>query len=138
MWHARRWRCPEADCAEGSWTEEDHRIAAPRQVLTARAARWATVQLGRRARSVNEVADELACDWHTVNDTVVAYGEALLAARSLGGTLIRWHKEIAARHEDHVSNGPTEAVNNLIKRVKRAAFGLASLRDYRLCAASRG
>jgi hypothetical protein len=26
------------------------------------------------------VADELACDWHTVNDAVVTYGEALLAA----------------------------------------------------------
>ena len=27
---------PTADCAMGSWTEEDDRIAAPRQVLTAR------------------------------------------------------------------------------------------------------
>ncbi len=27
-----------------------------------------------------EVADELACDWHTVNDAVITYGEALLAA----------------------------------------------------------
>jgi hypothetical protein len=30
-----------------------------------------------------------------------------------------------------VSNGPTEAVNNLIKRVKRAAFGFTSFRNYR-------
>ena len=29
---------------------------------------------------MNEVANELGCDWHTVNDTVVAYGEALLEA----------------------------------------------------------
>jgi transposase len=49
-------------------------------VLTARAARWVTEQVGRCARSVNEVAGELGCDWHTVNDAVVAYGEALLAA----------------------------------------------------------
>lgn len=27
---------------------------------------------------MNEVAKELGCDWHTVNDAVVAYGEALL------------------------------------------------------------
>ena len=27
-----------------------------------------------------EVADELACDWHTVNDAVTTYGEALLEA----------------------------------------------------------
>ena len=80
VWRKRRWACPDPDCANGSWTEEDPRIAAPRQVLTARAARWATVQVGRHARSVNEVAGELGCDWHTVNDTVVAYGEALLDA----------------------------------------------------------
>ena len=30
------------------------------------------------ARSVNEVATELGCDWHTVNDTVLAYGTALV------------------------------------------------------------
>jgi len=80
VWHKRRWVCADADCTNGSWTEEERRIAAPRQVLTARAARWATVQVGRCARSVNEVAGELGCDWHTVNDTVVAYGEALLEA----------------------------------------------------------
>jgi len=31
-----------------------------------------------------------------------------------------------------VSNGPTEALNNLIKRVKRAAFGFSSFRNYRV------
>ena len=36
--------------------------------------------MGKYARSVNEVAAEFGCDWHTVNDTVVGYGEALLEA----------------------------------------------------------
>lgn len=80
VWHKRRFVCIDADCEMGSWTEVDHRIAGPRQVLTARAGRWATVQVGRRARSVTEVAQDLGCDWHTVNDTVVAFGEALLCA----------------------------------------------------------
>jgi transposase len=31
-------------------------------------------------RTVAEVARELDCDWHTVNDTVLAYGQALLDA----------------------------------------------------------
>lgn len=75
-WHKRRMHCLDGECAMGSWTEEDDRIAAARQVLTTRAARWVTIQVGRHARSVNEVAGELACAWHTVNDTVVAYGEA--------------------------------------------------------------
>ncbi len=78
--HKRRWECTDVDCSMGTWTKADDRIAASRQVLTSRAGRWATIQVGRHARSVNEVALELGCDWHTLNDTVVAYGEALLEA----------------------------------------------------------
>jgi transposase len=44
-------------------------------------------------------------------------------ARSLGRTLLRWKHQIAAWHEAHVTNAPTEAANNLIKKVKRVAFG---------------
>ena len=84
VWHKRRFTCVDADCAMGSWTEEDVRIAAPRQVLTTRAARWATRQVGSHARSVSEVAKDLGCDWHTVNDTVIAYGEALLELTRTG------------------------------------------------------
>ena len=46
--------------------------------LTDRAGRWATEQVGRHGRTVSEVADDLACDWHTVNDAVIAYGTALV------------------------------------------------------------
>jgi transposase len=80
MWHKQRWSCRQPECAAGSWTVVDERIAWPRATLTDRAGRWATVQVGRLGRSVNEVAGELGCDWHTINDAVVAYGEALLAA----------------------------------------------------------
>jgi transposase len=78
VWRKVRWRCAEPDCATGSWTEEDRRIAAPRVTMTDRAGRWVTEQVGRCARSVSELARELGCDWHTVNDAVVAYGEALV------------------------------------------------------------
>ena len=77
-WHKRRWRCSDPDCVNGSWTEEDERIAASRFAMTDRAGRWITEQVGRCARSVNEVAKELGCDWHTVNDAVIAYGEDLV------------------------------------------------------------
>ncbi len=53
-------------------------IAARRLVMTDRAGRWVTEQVGRYGRTVNEVAVELGCDWHTVNDTVIAYGTALV------------------------------------------------------------
>jgi transposase len=77
-WHKFRLYCPDEDCEMGSWTWEDSGVAASRQVMTGRAGRWATVQVGRLGRTVAEVARELGCDWHTVNDTVVSYGEALL------------------------------------------------------------
>ncbi len=51
---------------------------------------------------------------------------------SLGRTLLRWKDQITAWHRAHVSNGPTEAANNLIKRVKRIAFGFRRFRNYRI------
>ena len=60
--------------AAGRWTEQDPRIASARCALTTRAARWATVQVGRHGRSVAEVADDLSSDWHTVMDAVVVFG----------------------------------------------------------------
>jgi transposase len=78
LWHKRRWRCPEATCPVGSWTEVDERIAGSRLRLTDRAGRWATYEVGKNGRTVNEVAGVLGCDWHTVNDAVLAFGQALI------------------------------------------------------------
>ncbi len=52
--------------------------------------------------------------------------------RSFGRTLRRWKAQIIAWHTAKASNGRTEAVNNLIKRLKRAAFGFMSFRNYRI------
>ena len=52
--------------------------------------------------------------------------------RSLAGTLRRWRAQIIAWHRARVSNGPTEALNNLIKRIKRVAFGMRTFRHYRI------
>jgi transposase len=35
-------------------------------------------QVGRPGPTVAELARELGCDWHTVNDAVIAYGTALV------------------------------------------------------------
>jgi transposase len=80
VWRKHRWRCPQSACPAGSWTHADARIAPSRAAMTDRAARWATIQVGRMGRSVNEVAGELGCDWHTINDAVIRYGHALLDA----------------------------------------------------------
>jgi len=117
-WHKVRLACPDRDCERGSWTWEDSRIAAPRQVMTDRAGRWATWQVGRLGRTVAEVARELGCDWHTVNDTVVSFGAALLddaerigqvMALGLDETLFcrrgEWHRQEFATSIVDVSPG---------------------------------
>ena len=78
-WKKHRMACVNTGCTQGSFVLRDHRIAASRCLLTTRAAKWATVQVGT-GRTVAEVAAELSCDWHTVNDAVTTYGSALLAA----------------------------------------------------------
>jgi transposase len=78
VWHKRRFFCPDPACPTGSWSEVDTRIAFPRMLVTDRAGRWLTRQIGKNGRSVQEIAEELGCDWHTVNDTLLRYGEALI------------------------------------------------------------
>ena len=50
----------------------------------------------------------------------------------LGRTLWRWRTPIANWHAARVTNAATEAANNLIKRVKRAAFGFTNFANYRI------
>jgi hypothetical protein len=45
-----------------------------------------------------------------------------IEARSLGRTRIRWMYQITALHRAYVSNGPTHAFHNLIRRVKGVAI----------------
>ena len=78
VWRKHRWTCRKVSCRQESWTAEEPAIAAPRLVLTDRAGRWVTEQVGRCGRTVDEIAVELGCDWHTVNDAVIAYGTALV------------------------------------------------------------
>jgi hypothetical protein len=56
LWYKRGFGCPEVGCPMGFWTEEDPRIASQRLSMTDRSGRWITEQVGRRARSVSEVA----------------------------------------------------------------------------------
>ncbi len=79
-WRKRRWVCPRPTCVVGSFAEQDLSVAPERALLTSRAGRWATEQVGRLGRTVAEVAAELGCDWHTVNSEVTRWGGALLEA----------------------------------------------------------
>ena len=92
-----------------------------------------TWQAKEAVRELYAHADETtAREWveHLIID--MADRDQPIEVRSLGRTLARWKDQIVAWHRSHVSNGPTEAANNLIKRVKRAAFGFTSFRNFRV------
>ena len=52
--------------------------------------------------------------------------------RSLGHTLASWRTEILAHHATGASNGPTEGLNLLVKKVKRCGHGFQRFEHYRL------
>ncbi len=52
--------------------------------------------------------------------------------RSLAKTLSSWRSEIIAHHRTGASNGPTEALNLAVKKVKRCGHGFRSFENYRL------
>jgi transposase len=51
---------------------------------------------------------------------------------SLGRTLQSWRAEILAHHATGASNGPTEGLNLLVKKVKRCGHGFRTFEHYRL------
>ena len=75
VWRKQRRRCTA--CGR-SWCDENRELGTARCALTTRAARWATVQVGRNGRAVSDVARDLGCGWHAVMDAVVAVGEQLI------------------------------------------------------------
>lgn len=52
--------------------------------------------------------------------------------RGMAGTLKRWQNQILAFHTTGASNGPTEGLNSIIKKVERVAAGFRSFANYRL------
>jgi transposase len=78
VWRKRRFACEDPDCELSSFSESATQIAYPRKSMTDRAGRSMTYQVGKFARSIDEVAREHGCDWHTVNAAVRSYGGALV------------------------------------------------------------
>ena len=84
-------------------------------------------------RNIYDIAD------HTTDAaTVVQFAQDLqdpampAEIDRLGRTLWRWRTEIANWHAARVNNAATEAANNLVKRVERAAFGLPDFANFRI------
>jgi transposase len=91
---------------------------------------WHAKEAIRQIYSHQEV--ELAGVW--IDELIVdmASEDKPIEVRSLARTLKRWRSHILAWHTEKLTNGPTEAANNLIKRVKRTAFGFRSFTNYRI------
>ena len=70
-----------------------------------------------------ETVDELARDLQ--DDT---FSPEL---NKLGRTLATWRTQITNWHRSRVTNGPTEAANNLAKLIKRVSFGITNFDHYR-------
>ncbi|MCY4515692.1 MAG: ISL3 family transposase [Acidimicrobiaceae bacterium] len=70
-----------------------------------------------------EALDELSRDLR--DDT---YSPEL---NKLGRTLRTWRTPITNWHRSRVTNGPTEAANNLAKLIKRVSFGITNFDHYR-------
>jgi len=74
----------------------------------------------------------LADEWVDAIGRDFADHEMPLEVRWLGRTITKWSAQICAWHRSHVSNGPTDAVNNLAKSTKRVAFEFVNFRHHRV------
>ena len=68
-----RLRCPDADCAVLTWSEDVDGVA-PRAALTERAREEVRRRVGRDAHSVAETARAFGVSWHTATAAVRDHG----------------------------------------------------------------
>jgi transposase len=83
-------------------------------------------------RDVYEAADRIdaqvaLAEWYEI---VEDYHVAELSR--LATTVTRWETEILNWFDSHLTNGPTEGRNLIIKAVKRSGFGFRNFNNYRL------
>ena len=64
-WRKRIWMCPDTDCDTRTWTEQAA-LAAPRAVLTTRAAAWATDRVEALEGTPASIARCFGVSWSTV------------------------------------------------------------------------
>jgi transposase len=102
VWAKRLWRCPDPDCAVGTWSEEVDDIA-PRAALTERARAEICRLVGEAGHSVAQVARDFGVGWHTAMAAVRDHGRPrvdhlsrLGAPRALG---VDEHSFLAATAE---------------------------------------
>jgi len=113
-WRKRVWRCKEAVCPTGAFTEQDDTLARPRALLTARACWWAIGQLRREHASVAGLARQLGTTWRTLWLAIRPLLELMAADESrfdgvsaLGVDEHVWH-HVSTKPIDDGGRGPKE------------------------------
>jgi transposase len=79
VWAKRTWRCREAACPRGSWSETSSHIAA-RASLTERARREICRRVGEQLDTVAEAGRAFGVGWACAHQAVIDYGDTLIAA----------------------------------------------------------
>src|SRR5699024_796754 len=94
---------------------------------------WYAHVVNQQLRAVYRSADEKAARVALAEFYDVAHAAALPECDRLARTIRRWETEVLAYYRSHgLSNGPTEAVNALCKKIKRIGHGFRNLDNYRL------
>ena len=103
---------------------------------------WVTLDLSGPYRKAFEDslpdATQITDPFHVIKSANTNLIDGLLdpdhppEVRGLGRTLRRPRHQVRGWHQAKVSNGPTEAANNLTKRIKRIGFGFRRFAYYRL------
>lgn len=79
IWRRRRWRCMNPDCSQKTWSEESEEMASG-TTLTKRAGMEITRQVGRNARSVEDLAREFGVSWDVAMRAVREFGAPMVEA----------------------------------------------------------
>lgn len=125
--------------ASSPWPKSDSTTTAVRRYPGCRrpatqkakvTACWHAKEVVRELYALND--EEIAAQW--INKMIRDMNDPSwpVEVRSLGPTLKQWRDQIVAVHRVKFTNPPTRAPNNLIKRVKLAAFGSRGFRSCRI------
>jgi len=79
VWAKRTWRCREALCSRGSWSETSAQIGV-RASLTQRARREICRRVGEDLDTVAEMGRVFGVGWQVAHQCVIDYGDALITA----------------------------------------------------------
>jgi transposase len=79
IWRRRRWHCVNPECAKRTWSEESEEMSSG-TTLTKRAGMEITRQVGKNARSVEELAREFGVSWDVAMNAVREFGAPMVAA----------------------------------------------------------